>query len=158
MSSTTALSALASSAVAQSLLRSTTMARLAYTWTDGSPRVVPMWFEWTGETVLMGAPPNAPKTSVLVERPQVALVIDTDWPYQVLTIRGRAQIKLVDGFFQEYEEMARRYLGEAGSEQFLALGRQTFSQWARITVHPEAVRILDFGAGQFPSAWSAPTS
>jgi hypothetical protein len=116
-----------------------------------------MWFTWTGETVLLGAPPNAPKTNVLLERPEVALVIDTDWPYQVLTIRGHAHVELVDEFFQEYVEMARRYLGEAGSEPFLALGRQTFTQWARITVHPEAVRILDFGAGRFPSAWSVPS-
>ena len=42
--------------VAQQLLRSPLMARLAYNWHDGSPRVVPMWFHWTGENILMGAP------------------------------------------------------------------------------------------------------
>ena len=30
--------------VAQELLHSTNLARLAYTWHDGTPRVVPIWF------------------------------------------------------------------------------------------------------------------
>ncbi len=30
--------------VAQQLLASRELARLAYTWTDGTPRVVPIWF------------------------------------------------------------------------------------------------------------------
>ncbi len=51
--------------------------------------------------------------------------------------------------------MARRYLGADGGEQFLALAKQTFQRRTRITIRPEEVRILDFGAGQFPSAWSA---
>jgi len=40
--------------VAQELLRSTNLAKLAYVWTDGTPRVVPIWFEWTVDT-----PPHA---------------------------------------------------------------------------------------------------
>ena len=39
---------LLSDPVAEELLSSVNPARLAYTWTDGSPRVVPMWFYWTG--------------------------------------------------------------------------------------------------------------
>jgi nitroimidazol reductase NimA-like FMN-containing flavoprotein (pyridoxamine 5'-phosphate oxidase superfamily) len=41
---------LLSDPVAQELLSSVNPARLAYTWTDGSPRVVPMWFHWTGDS------------------------------------------------------------------------------------------------------------
>ena len=44
--------------VAQQLLQSAIPARLAYTWHDGTPRVVPMWFHWTGEDLVMGAPPG----------------------------------------------------------------------------------------------------
>ena len=32
--------------------------------------------------------------------------------------------------------MARRYLGDEGSQQFLAAARQTFSGWARIKISP----------------------
>ena len=140
--------------VAQQLLQSTIPARLAYTWRDGSPRVVPMWFHWTGEDLLMGAPPNAPKMRVLAARPAVALSVDSnEWPYQVLAVRGTASVESVDDLFPEYVAMARRYLGEAGAEQFLALYRQTFSRWTRIAIRPEEVRVLDFRA-RFPSAWS----
>ncbi len=85
--------------VAQQLLQSASMARLAYTWRDGTPRVVPMWFYWTGERVLMGAPPNSPKMKVLAEHPAVAFTIDTeDWPYKVLTVRSTTTVEVVEGF------------------------------------------------------------
>src|SRR5206468_7700821 len=99
--------------VAQELLRSTIPARLAYTWHDGTPRVVPMWFHWTGEELLMGAPPNSPKMRVLADRPDVAVSIDgNEWPYRVLTVRGTAAVAEGEAFFPEFEAMARRYLGE----------------------------------------------
>jgi hypothetical protein len=140
--------------VAQQLLQSAIPARLAYTWRDGTPRVVPMWFHWTGEALLMGASPNAPKMKVLGERPEVALTIDSnEWPYQLLAIRGTASVESVDDLFPEYLAMARRYLGEAGAQQFVALYRQTISGWTRIMIRPEEVRILDFRS-RLPSALS----
>jgi hypothetical protein len=141
--------------VARELLGSTSLARLAYLWSDGTPRVVPMWFHWTGEDLLMGAPPNSPKMKVLAANPDVALTIDSDgWPYQVLSIRGTVSVELVGEIFPEYASMARRYLSDEGGEQFLTLAKQTFSQWTRVTIRPDAVRILDFRT-RFPSAWSA---
>ena len=141
--------------VARQLLGSPSIARLAYTWRDGSPRVVPMWFQWTGEDLLMGAPPNSPKMKVLAARPQVAVSIDTvEWPYRWLTLRGTASVQVSKQPFAEYLTMARRYLGDAGGEQFLKALHQTFQGWARIAIRPTEVRILDF-QGRFPSAWSA---
>jgi hypothetical protein len=141
--------------LAQELLGSPIVARLAYTWRDGSPRVIPMWFHWTGEDILMGAPPNSPKMKVLTARPQVAVSIDTvEWPYKWLTLRGVASVQVFPEPFAEYPSMARRYLGDAGGEQFLTALRQMFQAWARIAIQPQEVRILDF-QGRFPSAWSA---
>ncbi len=143
--------------VAQQLLQSAIPARLAYTWHDGTPRVVPMWFHWTGQDLFIGAPPNAPKVLALADHSQVAVAIDSnEWPYQVLTVRGTAAVAEVEGFFPEYAAMARRYLGAAGGEQFMALATQRFARWARITIHPEAVRLLDFRT-DLPSAWTAPS-
>ena len=148
-----AQSILAADPAAQ-LLRSPLMARLSYTWTDGTPRVVPMWFHWTGREILMGAPPNSPKMRALTDGSPVALSIDTDeWPYTVLSIRGTIACQTVEGTFPEYVEMARRYLGEEGSQQFLAAARQTFTRWVRIAVRPERVSVIDF-PNTFPSAWS----
>ncbi len=47
--------------VAQRLLQSTIPARFAYTWTDGTPRVVPIGFHWNGEEIVLGTFPDAPK-------------------------------------------------------------------------------------------------
>lgn len=81
-----------------------------------------------------------------------------DWPYLLLSVRGRASVRLVDQpvdqSFPEYAEMARRYLGDAGGQEFLALARQTFRRRTRIAIHPNEVRILDFKQ-RFPSAWSS---
>ena len=56
--------------VAQRLLVSTSPARLAYVWTDGTPRVVPIGFYWNGTELVLGTPPDAPKTKALVDRPK----------------------------------------------------------------------------------------
>src|SRR5829696_848269 len=87
---------------ARRLLRSDVPARLAYVWRDGTPRVVPMWFHWTGTELLMGAPPNAPKMKVLGSGTAVSLVIDdASWPYQVLTVQGVATVEVLDRAFPE---------------------------------------------------------
>ena len=143
--------------VAHRLLCGDLPARLGYTSRDGTPRVVPMWFHWTGTEFLMGAPPNAPKLRVLGRETPVGLVIDdAQWPYQVLTIQGVANVEVLGGAFPEYAEMARRYLGEEGAAGFMDARDQTFHDigWARIAIRPLRAQLLDFGAGKFPSAWS----
>ena len=46
--------------MAQRLLASTVPARLAYVATDGTPRVLPTWFHWTGEELVMATFVAAP--------------------------------------------------------------------------------------------------
>jgi hypothetical protein len=38
--------------VAQHLLNSTELAQLGYTWMDGTPRTIPIWFHWDGEAMV----------------------------------------------------------------------------------------------------------
>src|SRR5215510_6196221 len=84
--------------VAKELLQSTIPARFAYTWTDGTPRVVPIWFHWNGNQIVLGTPLTAPKTKALVKNPKVALTIDTNsWPHKILQIRGTARTETVEG-------------------------------------------------------------
>ena len=98
--------------VADALLGSVNPARLAYTWMDGSPRVVPIWFDWTGDQFVLGTPPKAPKLQALAADPRVALTIDDNtWPHKVLLVRGRASIELLDDVSPEYERAATRYFG-----------------------------------------------
>ena len=90
-------------AVAKELLASRIPARLAYVWTDGTPRVVPIWFHWTGNAIVMASPANAPKTSALKNDDSVAVAIDAnDWPYHSRVVRGIAQVTRQAGVVAEY--------------------------------------------------------
>lgn len=138
--------------MAQELLRSTIPARLAYTWLDGTPRVVPIWFHWTGTEVVMGSPSDAPKVQALQANPRVALTIDSEpWPHKVLLIRGPVQVELVDGIPAEYGAAARRYFGEKQGAAWTEQASQLVPRWARIAVRPEWVGTLDFQT-RFPEA------
>jgi hypothetical protein len=144
--------ALLEDAVAQRLLRSPLPARLAYSWTDGSPRVVPIGFHWNGTEIVFGTPPDAPKMKALRDGDRVAVSIDTDeMPYKVLQIRGRVRTDTVEGIAPEYEKMAIRMLGEEQGRAWLTnLGAIT-THMSRVFVTPEWVAILDFET-RFPSA------
>jgi hypothetical protein len=138
--------------IAQELLSSTIPARLAYTWSDGTPRAVPIWFHWTGEEIVMGSPHDAPKVPALQANPAVAITIDSEsWPHKVLLIRGPAQVELVDGMVAEYGAAARRYFGEEQGRAWTEQVSQMLPRMARIAVRPEWVGILDFQT-RFPAA------
>ena len=141
--------------LAQELLHSTIPGRLAYIGKDGTPRVVPIWFHWTGEEVVFGSPPKAPKVMVLAEHPQVALTIDSNqWPYRVLHIRGTASVQIVDGVPSEYPAIAQRYIGEEQGRAWVEQVRAMSPQMARIAIRPTWVGFLDFET-RFPSAIEA---
>ena len=136
------------------LLGSTQVARLAYTWSDGTPRVVPIWFHFDGEVITMCSPPLAPKIHVLADRPDVAITIDDERarPYRALLIRGRARVEMLGELAPEYEAAARRYLGDEQAEAWVAPLRGL--PMARISVRPTWLCVLDF-VTRFPSALSA---
>jgi hypothetical protein len=139
--------------VAQELLRSTELARLAYNWLDGTPRVVPIWFHWTGETLTFGSPPRAPKLRALEHAPSVAVTIDaaSGWPPHALLLRGHASVQMLDDVSDEYAAAAHRYLGD---QQGAAWVQQLSGQpMARISVRPSWAGVLDFET-RFPSALS----
>jgi Pyridoxamine 5'-phosphate oxidase len=139
---------------AQRLLHSAIPARLAFVWTDGTPRITPTWFHWNGEEIVMPtyvAGPNigirhpAARIAALRANPRVALTIDTDTaPPQSLTIRGTAEITEVEGLAPEYVAAARRYLGEEAAGPMLAAFDQPGTMQARIAVRPDWVGVLDF--------------
>lgn len=141
--------ALLSDPLAQELLVPSIPARLAYTGPDGTPRVVPIWFQWTGTELVMASLPGAPKVAAMRERSDVALTIDTDaWPYKALMIRGKARVDRHVGVVPEFAQAARRYLGDKGGDGFL----EQYRTWVRdhswrVAVRPERVTLIDFGAG-----------
>ena len=137
---------------AQELLLSKIPARLAYVWTDGTPRVVPIWFHWNGREIVMASPDKAPKLKALAKNPKVSLTIDDNtFPHKVLLIRGTARLEQVEGIVPEYAQAAERYFGAPQAEAWLGQLRKLVSSMVRITITPEWVGVLDFQA-RFPSA------
>lgn len=141
--------------VSQELLRSKIPARLAYVWTDGTPRVIPIWFHWNGRQFIMATPPKAPKLKALANNPKVSLTIDDNtFPHKVLLIRGTARLEPVDGIVPEYAAAAERYFGPEQGKAWVNQLRTLTSSMVRITIAPEWVGLLDFQT-RFPSALSA---
>jgi len=137
---------------AKELLQSTIPARLAYVWTDGTPRVVPIWFHWNGQDIVMASPPKAPKLKALARNPKVALTIDNNtFPHKVLLLRGRAQMEPVKGIVLEYATAAERYFGKEQGQAWVSQLASMIQSMVRITVTPEWVGLLDFET-RFPSA------
>ena len=138
--------------VAKELLASTIPARLAYLATDGTPRVVPIWFHWNGREVVLGTPPNAPKVKALRKNPKVALTIDDNqFPHRVLMIRGTAHLEDVKGVVPEYALAAERYFGREQGQAWVNQMRAKNTGAVRVAITPEWVGLLDFKT-RFPSA------
>jgi general stress protein 26 len=136
----------------QELLQSKIPARLAYVWTDGTPRVIPIWFHWNGREIVMATPPKAPKLKALKKNPKVSLTIDDNtFPHKVLLIRGTVRMEPVEGIVPEYEAAADRYFGKEMAQGWLGQLRGMISSMVRITITPEWVGLLDFQT-RFPSA------
>jgi PPOX class probable F420-dependent enzyme len=136
----------------QELLASNIPARLAYVWTDGSPRVIPIWFHWNGKEIVMGTPPKAPKLKALAKNPRVSLTIDDNvFPHKVLLVRGTARLEPVDGVVPEYAMAAERYFGPEQGKAWAAQMGKMVQSMVRITITPTWVGLLDFQT-RFPSA------
>ncbi len=136
----------------QELLKSKIPARLAYVWSDGTPRVIPIWFHWNGREIVMATPPKAPKLKALARNPKVSLTIDDNtFPHKVLLIRGTAGLEALDGIVPEYATAAERYFGVEQGQAWVKNLRTMISSMVRITITPEWVGLLDFQT-RFPSA------
>src|SRR5215831_14625332 len=61
---------------AQELLAATSSAHFVYNAGDGTPRVIPVGFFWTGTEFVISTATTSPKVVALKARPEVALSID----------------------------------------------------------------------------------
>jgi nitroimidazol reductase NimA-like FMN-containing flavoprotein (pyridoxamine 5'-phosphate oxidase superfamily) len=138
---------------AQELLASPSAAHLAYVGRDGTPRVIPVGFLWTGDQVVISSATTSPKVAALSARPDVALTIDAgDTPDQAraLSIRGLASVEIVDGVVEEYLAAARKTMDAEAAAEFERDVCGMYEQMARIAITPHWVRYYDFGAGRMP--------
>jgi hypothetical protein len=130
---------------AQSLLHSTELARLAYLAADGTPRLLPMLFGWTGTELVLSTFAGSHKVKDLLTRPDVTVVIDRPGPPpEVLTIRGRAELTEVEGVLPEYLEAQHRYNGPEAAAGAKAQFDKPGVRMVRIGIRPTWVGVLDF--------------
>lgn len=131
--------------LARRLLASTELARLAYVAADGTPRVLPMMFHWTGDELVFATFAGAHKIAALRARPAVAVTIDTPGPPpEVLQLRGRVTVTDVDGLVPEYVLAHHHYFGpEQGARNVAGVDRPGV-RMARIALRPTWVGLLDF--------------
>ena len=133
--------------VAQRLVNSPILARLAYVARDGTPRVIPIGFHWNDTTIVIGTVPGSAKVKALQANPAVALTIDTGppaWPPNVLLVRGTATVTLVDGVFAEYVAGAKRVIPVEEFPKWEAGVHALYDRMARIDITPTWVKIHDF--------------
>lgn len=140
--------------VARDLLESKHLAHLAYVWSDGTPRVVPVWIEWTGEEIVLAGFADGPRMEVLRDGTRVALEVDDDaYPGKLLLIRGPIRAQIVDGIVPEFAAAAERYMGKEAGQGFIEQATPLMRQMARIAITPEWVKIFDF-EHRFPSPYA----
>ena len=122
------------------------LTRLAYVAKDGTPRVVPIAFVWSGSEIIMCTPKNAPKLPALRQSPTIALTIDTEvHPPKILLIRGRAEFEVVEGIPDEFLQMNGTYtMTPEQRVEWEAGVRSLYDGMVRITVTPTWAKLIDF--------------
>lgn len=138
---------------ARDLLETTSAAHLAYNAQDGTPRVVPVGFFWTGREFVISTAATAPKVEALSRHPDVALSVDAGGSpdeARALSIRGRAKVTLVNGVVEEYLEAARQNMSTEDAEAFERNCRRMYDRMARIAITPTWARYYDFATGRMP--------
>lgn len=131
--------------LAQELIGSRIPARLAYTGSDGFPRVVPVGFHWNGAEIVVCTPTNAAKVPALTANPKVALTIDNETlPPKVLLVRGTASVEMVDGVPDDYLAASHKRVDADHWQEFDESMRGLYQQMARISITPEWAKLLDF--------------
>ncbi|GFG50969.1 pyridoxamine 5-phosphate oxidase [Mycolicibacterium agri] len=137
---------------AQDLLNGVS-AHLAYTGTDGYPRVIPVGFLWNGERVIICTATTSPKVAALSARPHVAVAIDagnTPDGAKSLLLRGVATLDTVDGVPDEYLAQSAKTMDKEQQAVFEREVRRVYPQMVRISIEPTWARFFDYGAGRLP--------
>jgi hypothetical protein len=139
------LAAIFADPVARRLLSARSPARLAYTGLDGAPRVIPIGSAWDGSNLLMWTLPRSAKVRALRRDPRVAVTLDTtDFPPNVLFVRGTAEVTEVAGVPQGYLDAGHKPVGDDQYDDWVAGVRGLYDSMAEIRVTPTWAAIHDF--------------
>ena len=88
-------------------------ANLATTMSDGSPQVMPVWFDYKDGIVRVNTAKGRVKARNLKEGAPVALAImDPDNPYRYIQLRGHVRRVTEEGAAAHIDSLAKKYLGQ----------------------------------------------
>jgi nitroimidazol reductase NimA-like FMN-containing flavoprotein (pyridoxamine 5'-phosphate oxidase superfamily) len=139
---------------AQELLTSAALLRLAYSGPDGTPRVIPIGFLWTGSAIVVCTSTTSPKGRAIRSRPHVAVTIDTGAgpsDARSLLVRGPAAVETVDGIPPEYIAASAKTMSPEEVAGFEQAVQAMYPQMVRISITPDWARYYDFGGGRLPA-------
>jgi len=138
--------------LARRLLNGAELGRLGYVALDGTPRVIPVGFVWTGTDIVLATFRGSPKIRALRARPEVALTVDRPGPPpELLTLRGTITVAHVDGVPEVYREMQEQYYGAEQAAATVEALNASGAKMAVLTLRPTWVGLLDFQT-RLPSA------
>lgn len=116
-------------------------AQLACVRTDGTPHVVPLWYEWDGAGMWLAASPGSSWRAAVAENPRVSVTLDEPWPpLRRAFLSGVAREVPPEGVPGGLEGLRRRlavrYLGK-GADREPELAET--EGWAAIRIEPERI-------------------
>jgi nitroimidazol reductase NimA-like FMN-containing flavoprotein (pyridoxamine 5'-phosphate oxidase superfamily) len=104
------------------LLTEPNVGNLGFHGIDGYPRVIPVWFKFTGDEIQVASPPNQYKSRALRLDPRAVLMVSTSkQPYQVVSATGRVDIEVIEESerIDFVREVAERYLGPDAGGRYI---------------------------------------
>jgi len=121
-------------------LRETHIAKLATLNADGSPNIVPVWFEWDGAEARVFTLDSSPKVARIRRDNRVALSVEqpVGVPEAWVTIEGTASIE--PGGFELAERLAPRYYDPAKAASALEGWASQRDHWVVIRITPTSIR------------------
>ena len=102
------------------LLEGTKTGKLATVRKDGSPHVVPVWYDLDGDSLVFTTGAETVKGRNMKRDPRVCIAIDDQTPpYSFVTIEGTAELSEDPGELYHWAvRIALRYMGEAEAESY----------------------------------------
>ncbi|MEM3064610.1 MAG: PPOX class F420-dependent oxidoreductase [Candidatus Nitrosotenuis sp.] len=94
------------------LFKGKNIAFVASLMNDGSPHITPVWIDYDGQFILINTAEGRIKQRNFARDPRVAVsVMDSNNPYNVVSIRGRVVEQTVIGADEHIDNLAKKYLG-----------------------------------------------
>jgi hypothetical protein len=102
------------------LLHGTRTAKVATTFKDGQPHVMPVWFVLEGDDIVFNTGRDSVKGRHLRRDPRIALLVDDETPpFAFVHVRGRVTLSEdPDALLRTATEIGARYMGAEHAEEF----------------------------------------